>query len=149
MNKPLGDEFRSRIHAAYERLSAISESQASAPYRSGGWLRKEVLGHLLDSAANNHIRIAHAAISGHFEGPEYNQTEWVRMHNYAAADWQNLLKQWHDRNLLIGTFVAHIPEDRVAALCRIGEAAPVPLGFIITDYLDHMDHHIDQIVTIH
>ena len=144
--KNLAEEFRVRISAAYQRLSGISESQASSPYRPGGWLRKEVLGHLLDSAANNHMRIAHAAVSGHFEGPGYEQDEWVRIHNYEAAEWPSLLRQWHDRNLLIGIVVEHIPEDRLAALCRIGESAPVPLGFIITDYLDHMDHHISQIV---
>ena len=147
MKKHPAEEFRGRISAAYQRLSCVSESQASLPYRPGGWLRKEVLGHLLDSAANNHIRIAHAAVAGHFEGPAYAQEEWVRMHNYAALDWSSLLKQWHDRNLLIGIFIEHIPEDRLSALCRIGESAPVPLGFIITDYLDHMDHHISQIVT--
>ncbi len=139
-------EFRARIDSAYQRLMQVSESEAAMPYRLGGWLRKQVLGHLLDSAANNHVRIAHAAISGHFEGPGYEQEEWVRMHNYAEIPWPQLLSQWHDRNQLLGRFVEHIPESRMESPCRIGSSEPVTLRFVITDYLRHLDHHLAQIV---
>jgi len=140
-------EFRARIDAAYQRLMQISEAEASTPYRAGGWLRKQVLGHLLDSAANNHVRIAHAAIAGQFEGPGYDQDEWVRMHNYAEMAWPLLLSQWQDRNRLLARFVEQIPENRLQSPWRIAAAAAVTLRFVITDYLSHLDHHVAQITS--
>jgi len=66
MSEELGREFAARVAAADERLSAVTEQQAAQSYRAGGWLRKQVLGHLLDSAANNEQRFVRAALYGEY-----------------------------------------------------------------------------------
>lgn len=140
-----GQIFQQRLAAAEARLAAIGESQAAEPFRPGGWQRKEVLGHLLDSAANNHQRFVRAALDGHYEGPSYAQESWVRLHGYSELPWKALLDSWRDRNATLARLVERIGEDRLQAPCKIGDDPVVPLQFVIEDYLRHLDHHVAQI----
>lgn len=91
MPKELGLIFRQRLDQAEARLRGVGEQQAAQPAHFGGWLRKEVLGHLLDSAANNHQRFVRAALDGHYEGPGYEQEGWVRLQGYSELSWTKLL----------------------------------------------------------
>jgi hypothetical protein len=145
MPKELGEFFQQRLDQAGARLSAIGEQQAAEPVRPGGWLRKEVLGHLLDSAANNHQRFVRAALDGHYEGPGYEQKGWVRLHGYSDLSWMSLLRTWRDRNALLARLVERIEEQRLQAPCKIGDGGAVSLQFLIEDYLRHLEHHVDQI----
>lgn len=142
----LGMQFRERITAAEVRLRTIADDEADEEVRPGGWRRKEVLGHLIDSALNNHQRFVRAAIQGFYEGPSYEQNAWVDLHGYVELPWNKLLAQWWDRNDTLARVVERTPEARLAARCRVGDNAPVSLAFLIEDYLAHMDHHIAQIV---
>jgi hypothetical protein len=109
-------------------------------------MRKELLGHLLDSAANNHQRFVRAVLDGHYEGPSYEQERWVRLHNYAAQSWTSLLASWRDRNATLARLVADMDEAGLAAPCKIGDDPTVPLEAVVRDYLRHLDHHVAQIV---
>jgi hypothetical protein len=148
MPSELGRIFQRRLAQAEARLSGIGEQQAAEPYRPGGWLRKEVLGHLLDSAANNHQRFVRAELDGHYEGPGYEQERWVRLHGYSALSWGSLLGSWRDRNAELARIVERIGEQRLQARCTVGDGAPVTLQFLIEDYLRHLDHHVDQITGV-
>jgi hypothetical protein len=148
MPSELGRIFQRRLDQAGARLSGIGERQAVEPYRPGGWLRKEVLGHLLDSAANNHQRFVRAELDGHYEGPGYEQERWVRLHGYSALSWGSLLGSWRDRNAELARIVERIGEQRLQARCTVGDGAPVTLQFLIEDYLRHLDHHVDQITGV-
>src|SRR4051794_35221894 len=53
--------FRDQIASGYHQLLQISEQQSRHPVREAGWSRKEILGHLIDSALNNHQRFVRAA----------------------------------------------------------------------------------------
>jgi hypothetical protein len=145
MPKELGQIFQRRLDQAEARLSQIEEQQAAEPLRPGGWLRKEMLGHLIDSAANNHQRFVRATLDGHYEGPEYEQESWVRLHGYAELPWATLLNIWRDRNTVLARIVERIEEQRLQAPCKIGDGAPATLQFVIEDYLRHLDHHVGQI----
>jgi hypothetical protein len=146
MPRELGSEFERRLAAAAQKLTVVNEEQASQPWREGAWLRKEVLGHLLDSAANNHVRFAFTALNGQYSGPRYEQNEWVRLHDYRGISWRELLDYWRVRNLLLTRVVTQIPEAALESTCRIGENEPVSLRFLITDYLAHLEHHVNQIL---
>jgi len=146
MPKELGLLFQQRLDQASARLSGVTGQQAAEPFRPGGWLRKEVLGHLLDSAANNHQRFVRAALEGCYEGPGYEQEGWVRLHAYFELPWPALLSTWRDRNAGLARIVGRIEEQRLQAPCKVGDGAPFTLQFLIEDYLRHLDHHVGQIV---
>jgi hypothetical protein len=113
--------------------------------RPGGWCPKEVVGHLIDSALNNHQRFIRAAIEGSYEGPGYAQQEWVNLHGYRQLTWDAVVAHWKFQNELLGRVVARIPDQRLTAACTVGNGDAVTLEFLIEDYLAHMDHHIGQI----
>lgn len=141
-------EFWSRMETAEQKLSLISEDQARKPYRPGGWLRKELLGHLVDSACVNHVRILLAATTGSYEGPTYDQTACVNLQAYAQAPWAAILDQWRSRNTWIAETVANIPQKSLAALCKVGNDPAMRLDELIRDYLRHIEHHVGQLTAL-
>lgn len=126
-------------------LQAITE-QVSAAADAGKWSRKEELGHLLDSATNNRVRIAKAALEGSFEGPGYDQVGWVSLSGYREMSWRMLVESWRLQNLMLAHLVNRIPEERLNAPCVIGANPPATLAFVIEDYILHMQHHLDHIL---
>jgi hypothetical protein len=134
----------SDIHAA---LFSVAPALADAPWRPGGWTRKQIVGHLLDSASNNRQRFVRAAIEGAYAGPSYAQDEWVAAHGYAEQNWDDLLLWWSAEHQILIAAVNRIPEDRLEAMCRVGDDEPVTLRFLIEDYVRHQQHHLAQIVS--
>jgi hypothetical protein len=127
-------------------LLAFDDQRASIPRASGKWSAKEELGHLIDSAANNHLRFVNAAIGPEFKGAGYAQEDWVRMHGYKAMQWQSITHFWFAYNTFLAGLVSRIAQDRLETLCYIGQNKPVTLRFVIEDYILHMQHHIDQLL---
>jgi hypothetical protein len=126
-------------------LRALSEADASRDKQ--GWTSKEELGHLIDSAANNHIRFASAAIQGHYEGPGYAQDEWVALHGYAELPWNTVIDIWRQQNIFLDHLIARIPHERMTALCVVKGGDPVTLRFLIDDYILHLRHHVDHLLS--
>jgi hypothetical protein len=138
-------EFRAEIERLRTALLALSPALADTPWRAGGWTRKQIVGHLLDSAANNRQRFVRAAIDGEYAGPGYAQDAWVAAHGYRDASWETLLRWWQAEHEILTTVVDRIPEQRLQAMCVVGDDAPVTLRFLIEDYLSHQQHHFAQL----
>jgi DinB superfamily len=126
-------------------LTAFPEASVDTRYRSGGWTRKQVLGHMIDSAANNHQRFVRAALDGRYAGPGYQQDGWVEIHGYAELPWETLLEMWFAVHGVLQRVVSRIPEERLQSPCSVGDDAPVTLQFLIEDYIVHQRHHLEQI----
>lgn len=126
-------------------LLSIGEIKASAPLRTGGWNSKQILGHLIDSASNNHQRFVRAQMQPALEWPSYEQESWVETQRYGDEEWETLVKLWSAYNHHLLWMVLHIPEEKTATICRIGDNPPMTLGELIVSYADHMEHHLDQI----
>ncbi|WP_321473830.1 DinB family protein [uncultured Paludibaculum sp.] len=137
--------FNAAVQTAAGQLRQISEETASQPSRPGGWLRKQELGHLLDSAQNNHQRIAIAAIEGRYEGPKYAQNAWVDLHGYADMSWAHLLRRWEERNWMLGRLIGRIPADHLEAPVILGGSPPMSLEAWVDDYIQHLQHHVATI----
>jgi len=127
-------------------LRALNEQRASAPRGPGKWSPKEELGHLIDSAANNHMRFARGAMQPEVRDPGYAQQEWVRLHGYSEMRWESIVNFWFEYNTFLTRLVERIGPDRLTTSCFIGGNAPVTLEFVIEDYILHMQHHIDQLL---
>ena len=129
------------------RLRAISDSSAGASPQGDAWSRKRELGHLIDSATNNRVRFIKAALEGQYVGPSYDGVGWVELGGYAAIPWSDLIDLWRVLNQALAVVLDRIPPDRLSAQCRIGEAPAVTLEFVIDDYILHMQHHLDHILS--
>src|SRR5271169_2790413 len=133
--KELSEKLLSVIEGAEPRLRAITALESSKPILSGGWSRKQVIAHLIDSASNNHQRFVRAALQASLEFPGYDQEGNVRVQAPQDADWTLLVSLWADYNRYLAHIVAHLPASKLETPCRIGSREPVTLGLIATDYL--------------
>ena len=145
MSNELAVKFSASITTARAKLEQMDDSAANAPLRPGGWNAKQVLGHMIDSALNNHQRFVRASLEGKYEGPSYEQQGWIEMHGYTALSWSELVAQWQWQNDFLCTVVERIPADKYDATCKVGTYGPVTLQFLVEDYLTHLHHHADQI----
>ena len=145
MPTQLSMSFREELDAIRAALHALSPRVGETPWRAGGWTGKQIVGHMLDSAANNRQRFVRAATDGHYAGPKYAQDAWVAAHGYAGQPWETLLRWWEVEHEILAAVVARIPEERLEAGCVVGTDAPVPLRFLITDYLRHQRWHLQQL----
>jgi hypothetical protein len=144
--REIADQLAGVVEQSARRLRELSDQEASGPALAGGWSRKQVIGHLIDSASNNHQRWVRAALAGDLVWPGYDQNGCVSVQAFQEAPWPMLLDVWESFNRLLVHVLAHLPAESADASCRIGEHAPVPLDQLARQYVEHMRHHLDQVV---
>lgn len=133
----------SRVRPLLER---IADEEASRRPEPDKWSRKEILGHLLDSASNNHQRFVRAAIDRALAFPAYPQNELVALQRFNNMDWGALITFWASYNLFLSQVISVLPSDSATVQCIIGKNAPATLEFIAQDYVVHLKHHLKQIL---
>jgi hypothetical protein len=143
--KELSEKLARVVEAAGENLRQVTEAESNTPVLKGGWSRKQVIGHLIDSASNNHQRFVRASLQGSLEFPGYEQDGCVRVQAVQSAPWPLLVALWKNYNLYLAHVIAHLPASQLEARCLIAENEPVTLRFLAEDYLTHLLHHLGQI----
>jgi hypothetical protein len=146
MPNDLALKLQATVEREAAQISRLTEADAAVKGSSPAWSKKEELGHLIDSAANNHVRFVRASLEPEFRGPTYQQNGWVDRHGYYDMPWDDIVEFWRRYNALLAAVVRRIPEDRLQTPCVIGDSAPVTLRFLIEDYVLHMQHHLDHIL---
>ena len=139
-------ELLHTVDAAVVKLRSISEADAARPLAPGKWSPKQVMGHLIDSAANNHQRFVRAPAADPFVGPGYDQNAWVAANRYRERPWSELVDLWAGLNRHLAHVIAGVPAEKLQTRCLIGDSQPAPLERWIRDYVRHLKHHLAQIV---
>lgn len=134
------------VRSLLPRFKAISEEASLSTRGPDTWSRKQILGHLIDSALNNIHRFIRAQKSGELSFPDYDQPYWVDRNGYAVRPWISIVSLWGELNLHLAVVVARIPRESLETQCIIGNSKPLTLEFIIRDYVIHMRHHVRQIL---
>ena len=143
--KELSEKLSRAVEFAEPILQTVTEAESKKSALKGGWSRKQVIGHLIDSASNNHQRFVRASLQGSLEFPGYDQDGCVRVEAVQEAPWLLLIATWKNYNLYLAHVIAHLPASELEAACRIGASEPVTLKFLAEDYLRHLLHHLGQI----
>jgi len=136
-------------------LRRLSDTQARRRPARGTWCVKEIVGHLIDSAANNHRRFVEAQLQDTLTFPGYAQDAWVTGQRYQEAAWPSLVALWASYNDHLVHVVRAIPpavlqQPRPAHnLDELGwrpvpRSEPATLGYLIEDYVAHLEHHVAQ-----
>jgi hypothetical protein len=143
--KTLSTKLVETVDSAEASLREVSDAESAKPILPGGWSRKQVLGHLVDSASNNHQRFVRAALQDSLSFPAYDQDAWSCMQCAQDADWTTLIALWASYNRYLAHVIARLPVGKLDVRCAIGSNDVVSLRFLVEDYLRHLDHHLRQI----
>jgi hypothetical protein len=137
-------QLSSVVALALPHLSALSEQAAAQKPAPDKWSKKEILGHLIDSAANNHQRFVRLQLEQEIGLPGYEQDGWVRVNKYQDTPWTGLIALWTAYNRHLATVIESLDP---AALGHVWHSpdGDVTLEFIATDYVRHLKHHLLQI----
>ena len=141
----LSAEVLRAVNSAEEILRLVSLEESRVPILAGGWSRKQVMGHLIDSASNNHQRFVRASLQDSLEFPGYDQNGWARVQAAQEADWPLLVALRANYNRYLAHVIAHLPPAKLEVPIRIGQSEPVTLKFLAEDYVRHVVHHLGQI----
>jgi hypothetical protein len=140
------EKIREIVSAAKPELLKIPPEVASKKSSPNSWSKKEILGHLIDSASNNHQRFVRGAqdLAGDF--PTYNQNRWVEAQHYNDMSWADLIEFFSQYNFHLCRVIDSLPREALGNPCNIGKENPVTLEFVVDDYLRHLRHHTEQIL---
>ena len=127
----------------FNKISKESWDEKPNPIK---WSRKELLGHLIDSASNNLRRL----IVGQYEqGTKivYHQDEWVAYQNYQEMDVDDVKTLWKLMNEQIAHVIGRIPQSKLDNTCDTGKGKVEvhTLVYFIEDYIVHLKYHLKQI----
>ncbi|GGJ49173.1 DinB family protein [Virgibacillus salexigens] len=126
-----------------EELMKLDEEECCIKPSLTKWSKKEILGHLCDSAIVNierFIKIQYEAEPYKITG--YNQDKWVELQNYQVVPVKDILERWICLNKQVIRIIEAIDDEKLHINCDIGNSELKPLSWLINDYLEHMEHHI-------
>lgn len=155
--KKYEDLFYRILTQGITNLHSISEEEFGRKPSPDKWSKKEILGHLIDSAYNNHARFLKAATKDDLLFDGYEQDDWVRRNNYQNRDYIEIIGTWMSVNNHLIFMLKEMPEEVLLKsttahnfhkICmqRIPADQPTTLSYLLWDYLFHMEHHLAQIL---
>ena len=150
------NEFRNIVETARGSLLLLDAEEA-AKHPGGKWSPKEIVGHLIDSAANNHQRFVRAQFTNDLVCPPYDQENWVNAQRYADESWTDLVNLWASYNLHLHHVISVMPQETLSrhrekhnldkvAWRSVDSTTPTTLDYFVRDYVGHMRHHLQQIL---
>jgi hypothetical protein len=154
--KDVLEDFRLTIETNAVRLHALSDAEVRNARAAESWTPKEIVGHLIDSAANNHARFVRAQFTDDLVFAGYEQEEWVRAQCYNEESWPQLVELWKHYNLHLLHVMAAAPQEKLRqprprhtldkiAWQMVDTAQPATLEYLMTDYIGHLKSHLRQI----
>ena len=141
----VAEGIRNTINNAKPRLLALDEAAAGEKPHPDKWSLKEIIGHLIDSASNNHQRIVRMQELADIGTFRYSQQHWVSSQYYQERPWRELVDLWYAYNLHLAHIIGHVDPSALEHGCDVGYAKPATLRFVIEDYLRHVTHHLEQV----
>jgi hypothetical protein len=143
------NELRQIVSEYATKIASISEQEFSAKPLPNKWSKKEVLGHLIDSAQNNLRRF----VCGQYENAppkiSYDQDFWVRANGYQSVSQKDIIQLWQLINAQIASILSAMPATDYKKTCDTGKQIPQlrSLEWLADDYVKHMKHHLNQIIS--
>jgi DinB superfamily len=138
--------LQSILDEAGGRLEALGETGGAGRPAGMSWSRKELLGHLIDSASNNHQRFVRAQFQEQMAFPRYVQDDWIAAQGYGERPWADLVALWRSYNRHLIHVMRRVPAEALGNLCIVAADEPSTLEYHMVDYVGHLQHHLDQIL---
>jgi len=153
---PYASDLLTIVDETTPALLALGDEASGRRRAPGKWSPREIVGHLIDSASNNHQRFVRAQFQDHLTFAGYDQDAWVAQQRYQSASWRDLVALWASFNRHLAHVMASMPEatrtkpfmkhnlDQLA-FKPVPASRPATLDYFMQDYVDHLKHHLRQI----
>ena len=135
------------LNKGLEYVAQSSEIEMSRRHSEGKWSKKEILGHLVDSGINNLQRFTEIQFENKpYQIRKYKQDELVRANDYQNSDTSNIAELWSSINDQILSLIKIQTEETLNYKIEIEKEVFSDLRFLVKDYVDHLEHHLNQIM---
>ena len=138
------------LHAALAEglalFAGIDEALSRERAKPDGWCAREVVGHLIDSACNNHRRFILGQTPGLPKFDGYDGDVWVARQQYVDESWADIVSLWAAYNRHLRHVIARTPAEHLLLSATDPDGAgQITLGFLMADYVGHIRHHLEQV----
>ena len=135
------------VDSALERWCDVPEETLRFRPSAQAWSIKEIIGHLIDSASNNHQRFVRLQLTRRLIFPDYGQDNihWVKIQHYQDRPWTQLLELWRHFNKQLAYIMRSVDPTCLSHVWQVDPETSYTLFDLMTDYLRHMEDHLDQI----
>jgi hypothetical protein len=144
--KSTAQNLRQTIDLILPHLKQISDAEACIKPLPNKWSKKEILGHLIDSACNNQQKFVRMMAHQHLNFVGYAQDFWVGEQHYNEASWQEIINLWYAYNFHIAHIIEFVNPDFLQNTITIDDKGLFTLEFIMKDYAEHLKHHVKAIL---
>ena len=143
----VADKIVLQIESAEDRWRKLSGDMLTFRPSENDWSVKEIIGHLIDSASNNHQRFIRLQLIERLTFPDYGQDNihWVRIQSYQDRKWAELLGLWHHFNIQLAHIIRTVDPSCLNRFWEIDAETRVTLFDLMIDYLRHLEDHLNQI----
>jgi hypothetical protein len=130
-----------------EYLARSSELEMARKESPKKWSKKEILGHLIDSGIKNLQRFTEIQFKNKpYRIKKYNQDELVKVNDYQNSDTREIIKFWELINKRMLYIIKKQSKKTLNYKIELEKDNFSDLRFLINDYVDHLEHHIKQII---
>ena len=143
----LASDIESAVNEACRQFRSLPDGTIEARLNPGDWSLKEIVGHLVDSASNNHQRFVRLQVADGLVLPDYSQDNdtWVSIQCYQNAPWDDLLDLWRYFNLHLARVIRTVNEECIDNTWVVDKDTSITLGELMIDYRRHLNVHLQQI----
>ena len=146
LNK-VANKIEQQVNASVEHWHRLPDKTLTFRPSENDWSTKEIIGHLIDSASNNHQRFVRLQLVKRLTFPDYgpDNIHWIRIQNYQQRNWEELLGLWRYFNIQLVHIIRRVDPDCLDHVWQLEGKAGVALFDLMKDYLRHLEDHRHQI----
>jgi hypothetical protein len=145
--KEIADQLREITIREEAFLTSLSDDTVTGRRNGQGRNAKEILGHLIDSASNNHQRMVRLQYCEELLFPDYTRQndQWIAIQRYGEAPWEELVALWKHYNLHMARVIGSADPAKGENFWRDSEGEKITLRYMTEIYLYHLEMHIGEI----
>ena len=137
------------LKSGLEYISKSSESELTQKPNPEKWSKKEIIGHLIDSGINNLQRFTEIQFENKpYKIRKYDQDELVKANDYQSSDLKEIVEFWFSINNRIKKLMKRQTEKTLNYTIELDKGNISDLRFLMKDYVDHLEHHLNQIMKV-
>ncbi len=133
--------FRSLVEKLESIIFAVDEGITHIRPAQDKWSLKEIIGHLIDSASNNHQRFVRLQLGNLQNFPTYDKDLWISAQKYNQMDWKDITALWSSFNRMLLKVIEHMDTNALGNVWTIDDKE-LALELIVNDYFRHLEWHI-------